>query len=78
MGTFAADSEHAMEAVARKVREEVQNVKIVPEHSTEGDSKSNGDIEQCNDYMRGKIKTIVDRHVIDPVGPEFMAPPARS
>lgn len=27
---------------------------------------------------RAEIKTIVDRHVIDPVGPEFMAPPARS
>ena len=32
---------------------------------------------QLDEAARTQIETIVDRHVVDPVGPEFMAPPAR-
>ena len=33
---------------------------------------------QLDDSAREQIKEIVDAHVTDPVGPEFMAPPARA
>ena len=33
---------------------------------------------QLDDSAREQIKEIVDAHVTDPVGPEFMAPPART
>jgi len=33
---------------------------------------------QLDDSAREQIKEIVDTHVTDPVGPEFMAPPART
>ncbi len=33
---------------------------------------------QLDDDARGEIAAIVDRYVTDPVGPEFMAPPARA
>ena len=33
---------------------------------------------QLDDSAREQIKQIVDAHVTDPVGPEFMAPPART
>ena len=32
---------------------------------------------QLDEAARTQIEAIVDRHVVDPVGPEFMAPPAR-
>ena len=43
-----------------KVGEQLKDVELIPENSIEGDSQTNGDIEQCNDYVRGKVKSQVD------------------